>query len=217
MYNLEKSIILEYKNPTFTLFKQSIGYTFLFIFILIILLMSIYDTINKGYCNFSSLFAGLMVIFLSWLFLMMTISIMLIPAYYNFNKYKKLIINKENIYINNQKYTISDLEFKTEHKYMYRYPLAWTYLIVYQNDKAIGKFLFEINSYNFFGMNSTVILNVLNGIKDKKKLDWQKMIYSSILNEYISNKEDANNFKIVSYLMLAPIFFILLVLFLNIK
>lgn len=217
MHSLEQSVILEYKNPVLILFKQSISYKLLFIFILMILLASAYDTIKSSQCNCSSLFAGLIIIFFVWLFLITIISIMLIPAYYSFNKYKKLIISNENIYINNQKYDISNLEFKAEHKYMYRYPLAWTYLIISKNDRVIGKFIFEINSYNFFGMNSATILNVLNSIKAKKKLDYQKLIYTSILNEYNSNKEDSNNFKIVGIFILTPIFFMFLVLFLNMK
>jgi len=214
---LEQSIILEYDNPISTLFKQSIGYKFLFIFILIMFLINVYDTMNDGHCNCSSLFAGSIVIFLSWLFLMMVISIALIPAYYNLNKYKKIIIDRKNIYIDNQKYNIFDLEFKTEYKSMYQYPLAWTYLVIYQRDKVIGKFIFEINLYNFFGMNSSTILNILNSIKEKKNIDYQKLIYTSIANEYISNKEDLKNFKTMGLFIITPIIFILLVLFLNIK
>jgi len=166
--------------------------------------------------NYTNILASLSTVTILWLLFQIFIYLNFIPAFINLKKYKQFIITNNSIKINNIKYKISELTFQKDHHSLHRHPLCWTYLIIKDiNGNKIGKFIFEINNYKFFGISCDIIITILNQKKRGIDQDYHKFIYNSNINEYLESKDDKKNLKKALFIIIIPLILILSI-FLNI-
>ena len=214
--DLEKSIILEYDVPASVLLKHAFGYGFFIVGVLVVLFTIIFEIKKYGACDCAQVVSIAFVVLIFWLINGMLISMYKMPGYTNVKKYTKLVIEGKNIYINEEQYDISDLDFKISSRTLPNYFLSWTDLLLYKKDKLVGKFILSMNTYNFFGMSSNVIIKVLESLKNNPTIDYIKLTFNERLEDNLEEKEVSKNFFIVGLFLLIPISAIVLVMLLNI-
>lgn len=213
--DLDKSIILEYDVPVSVLLKHAFGYGFFIVGVLVVLLTIIFEIKKYGTCDCSQAVLIAFILLIFWLINGMLVSMYKMPGYTNIKKYTKLVIEGKNIYINEEQYDIADLEFKISSRTLPNYFLSWTDLHLYKKDKLVGKFIVSMNTYNFFGMSSNVIIKVLESLKNNPTIDYIKLTFNERLEDNFEEKEVRKNFFIVWIFLLTPISVIVFILLLN--
>ncbi|SFP88615.1 hypothetical protein [Hydrogenimonas thermophila] len=209
----DNEIVLFYKQPIYKILTKTLTFKSYLAFILLILIVSFLECQKNDTYNYVSTFASIFIITITWILFQIFIYINFIPAFISLKKYRQLTISDDYIKINNTKYKISELKFQKDSHSLYRHPLSWTYLLIQDTkDNIVGKFIFEINNYKFFGISCDIILAVLNQKEKNIDQDYHKFIYNSNINEYLESKNNKNSLKKALFIIIIPLLLILSIL-----
>jgi len=203
-------IVLFYKQPFYAIFTKTFAFKSYLLFVFLIIVFSFFDFQKNDIYNYANTFANLFTITIIWTLFQIFIYLNFIPAFINLKKYKQLLITDDYIKINGKKYQISNLIFQKENHYFYKNSLSWTYLIIKnRKNDIVGKFIFEINNYKFFGISCDIILDVFKQKKKNIDQDYCEFIYNSIINEYLESKDDFGNLKKALFIVMIPLLLVL--------